>query len=133
MARARHSRELPVAHKLCQAATSACAICHLCMYLMAHKLYHLYMGHVPPQYVLPLYVPPLHVSGFTQVVPKVPPLHGPVPPGWAKSHTNCAAHDFHSLASQDALEVMRVTYSVSVLIDLTDVTLVSDDTYRRLM
>ena len=40
------------------------------------------------------------------------------------------------LASQDALEVMRVTYSlshwVSVLIDFTDVTLVSDDTFRRL-
>ena len=40
------------------------------------------------------------------------------------------------LASQDALEVMRVTESLShllsVLIDLTDVTLVSDDTYRRL-
>ena len=40
------------------------------------------------------------------------------------------------LASQDALEVMRVTqsltYSLDVLIDLTDVTLVSDDTYRRL-
>ena len=44
------------------------------------------------------------------------------------------------LASQDALEVMRGTYSlshlltywVSVLIDFTDVTLVSDDTYRRL-
>ena len=42
--------------------------------------------------------------------------------------------------SQDALEVMRVTHSltyslshwVSVLIDFTDVTLVSDDTYRRL-
>ena len=44
------------------------------------------------------------------------------------------------LASQDALEVMRVThsltdwlsYKLSVSIDLTDVTLVSDDTYRRL-
>ena len=44
------------------------------------------------------------------------------------------------LASQDALEVMRVTdwvtyllsYWVSVSIDFTDVTLVSDDTYRRL-
>ena len=40
------------------------------------------------------------------------------------------------LASQDALEVMRVTESltdwVSVSIDFTDVTLVSDDTYRRL-
>ena len=40
------------------------------------------------------------------------------------------------LASQDALEVMRVTHSlshwVSVSIDFTDVTLVSDDTYRRL-
>ena len=40
------------------------------------------------------------------------------------------------LASQDALEVMRVTYSLteslSVSIDFTDVTLVSDDTYRRL-
>ena len=44
------------------------------------------------------------------------------------------------LASQDALEVMRVTYWVtnlltnllSVSIDFTDVTLVSDDTSRRL-
>ena len=40
------------------------------------------------------------------------------------------------LASQDALEVMRVTESltdwVSVSIDFTDVTLLSDDTYRRL-
>ena len=44
------------------------------------------------------------------------------------------------LASQDALEVMRVTHSltywlsnwVSVLIDFTDVTLVSEDTFRRL-
>ena len=37
-----------------------------------------------------------------------------------------------SLASQDALEVMRVTYSLTdsldVSIDFTDVTLVSDDT-----
>ena len=36
------------------------------------------------------------------------------------------------LASQDAIEVMSVTDSLSVLIDFTDVTLVSDDTYRRL-
>ena len=40
------------------------------------------------------------------------------------------------LASQDALEVMRVTDWltdwVSISIDFTDVTLVSDDTYRRL-
>ena len=40
------------------------------------------------------------------------------------------------LASQDALEVMRVTHLltdwVDVSIDFTDVTLVSDDTYRRL-
>ena len=40
------------------------------------------------------------------------------------------------LASQDALEVMRVTewlsYLLIVSIDFTDVTLVSDDTYRRL-
>ena len=44
------------------------------------------------------------------------------------------------LASQDAQEVMRVTYWVtnlltnllSVGIDFTDVTLVSEDTYRRL-
>ena len=39
------------------------------------------------------------------------------------------------LASQDALEVMRVTESLSqwvgVSIDFTDVTLVSDDTYGR--
>ena len=33
------------------------------------------------------------------------------------------------LASQDALEVMGVTTYVSVSTDLTDVTLVSDDTY----
>ena len=36
------------------------------------------------------------------------------------------------LASQDALEVMRVTNWVDVLIDFTDVTLVSDDIYGRL-
>ena len=36
------------------------------------------------------------------------------------------------LASQDALEVMRVTDWVIVSIDFTDVTLVSDDTSRRL-
>ena len=36
------------------------------------------------------------------------------------------------LASQDALEVMSVTDSVIVRIDLTDVTLVSDDNFRRL-
>ena len=40
------------------------------------------------------------------------------------------------LASQDALEVMRVTHSLSewviVSIDFTDVTLVSEDTDRRL-
>ena len=40
------------------------------------------------------------------------------------------------LASQDAIEVMSVTdsltHSVIVRIDLTDVTLVSDDNYRRL-
>ena len=40
------------------------------------------------------------------------------------------------LAPQDALEVMRVTHSLTesldVSIDFTDVTLVSDDTYRRL-
>ena len=40
------------------------------------------------------------------------------------------------LASQDALEVMGVTDWLTdwvvVRIDLTDVTLVSDDTYRRL-
>ena len=35
------------------------------------------------------------------------------------------------LASQDALEVMRVSHSLIVSTDLTDVTLVSDDTYRR--
>ena len=38
------------------------------------------------------------------------------------------------LASQDALEVMFVTYSLTHLLsvgtDFTDVTLVSDDTYR---
>ena len=46
---------------------------------------------------------------------------------------------FLYLASQDALEVMRVTslshlltYWVIVSIDFTDVTLVSDDIYRRL-
>ena len=42
----------------------------------------------------------------------------------------------HFLASLAALEVMRVTYwvteSLSVSIDFTDVTLVSDDTYKRL-
>ena len=48
--------------------------------------------------------------------------------------------DILYLASQDALEVMRVThllshlltYLLSVSVDFTDVTLVSDDTYRRL-
>ena len=43
---------------------------------------------------------------------------------------------FSFLASQDALEVMRVTHLLShllsVSIDFTDVTLVSDDTYERL-
>ena len=43
---------------------------------------------------------------------------------------------FSFLASQDAIEVMSVTdsltYLLSVLIDLTDMTLVRDDTYRRL-
>ena len=34
------------------------------------------------------------------------------------------------LASQDALEVMFVTEWVSVSTDFTDVTLVSDDTYK---
>ena len=33
------------------------------------------------------------------------------------------------LASQDALEVMFVTYLLSVSTDFTDVTLVSEDTY----
>ena len=36
------------------------------------------------------------------------------------------------LATQDAIEVVSVTHWVDVCIDLTDVTLVSDDTYRRL-
>ena len=36
------------------------------------------------------------------------------------------------LASQDAIEVMSVTDWLIVRIDLTDVTLVSDDTYRTL-
>ena len=44
--------------------------------------------------------------------------------------------DFLFLASQDAIEVMRVThwltYLLDVSIDFTDVTLVSDDNYRRL-
>ena len=39
---------------------------------------------------------------------------------------------FLFLASQDAIEVMSVTHWVSVLIDLTHVTLVSEDTYQRL-
>ena len=42
--------------------------------------------------------------------------------------------NFEFSASQDALEVMRVTHSLShsliVSIDFTDMTLVSDDTYR---
>ena len=41
-------------------------------------------------------------------------------------------HSNMFLASQDAIEVMSVTESVIVCIDLTDVTLVSDDAYRRL-
>ena len=36
------------------------------------------------------------------------------------------------LASQDAIEVMCVSDLLIVSIDFTDVTLVSDDTYRRL-
>ena len=36
------------------------------------------------------------------------------------------------LASQDATEVMFVSESLIISIDFTDVTLVSDDTYRRL-
>ena len=55
---------------------------------------------------------------------------------WKIKHVSSSSF----LASQDALEVMRVTYwvtyllteSLSVSIDFTDVTLVSDDTYRRL-
>ena len=39
---------------------------------------------------------------------------------------------FRLLASQDALEVMFVRDYVSVRITLTDVTLVSKDTFRRL-
>ena len=43
---------------------------------------------------------------------------------------------WHCLASQDALELMLFTYWLThwlmVSIDLTDVTLVSDDTFRRL-
>ena len=54
---------------------------------------------------------------------------------------SCFATNWHNslvgfLASQDALEVMRVTELLtnllSVSIDFTDVTLVSEDTYRRL-
>ena len=41
---------------------------------------------------------------------------------------NAVFHGFSFLASQDAIEVMSVTDLLSVLIDLTDVTLVSDDT-----
>ena len=37
------------------------------------------------------------------------------------------------LASQDALEVMLFTYSLMVSIDLTDVTLVSNDTKEDLI
>ena len=45
---------------------------------------------------------------------------------WEESSLLC-------LASQDALEVMEsVSHSVYVSTDLTDVTLVSDDTYWRL-
>ena len=40
---------------------------------------------------------------------------------------------FIYLASQDALELMLLSYWVMVSIDLTDVTLVSDDTFRRLV
>ena len=36
------------------------------------------------------------------------------------------------LASQDAIEVMLVAEWVIICTDLTDVTLVSDDSYRRL-
>ena len=55
------------------------------------------------------------------------PYQPPSAPKRAKQNSN-----FCFLASQDALEVMRVTESlshwVSVSIDFTDVTLVSDDT-----
>ena len=52
----------------------------------------------------------------------------------------CRFHIDLFLASQDALEVMRVTdwltdwltHWVDVLIDFTDVTLASEDTYHRL-
>ena len=62
------------------------------------------------------------------------------PPRKMLNLTNICQYHILFLASQDALEVKRVTHSlthslrhwVSVLIDLTDVTLVSDDTYRRL-
>ena len=44
------------------------------------------------------------------------------------SFVTVASACFLFLASQDAIEVMPVTYSLLVSIDLTDVTLVSDDT-----
>ena len=52
----------------------------------------------------------------------------------------CMCNPVDLLASQNALEMMRVTHSltdwltdwVSVSIDFTDVTLVSEDTYWRL-
>ena len=42
-----------------------------------------------------------------------------------RNHEDCPF-----LASQDDIEVMCVTHSLTVRTDLTDVTLVSDDTYR---
>ena len=64
-------------------------------------------------------------------------LYSPVDTIWPDlSWTDFWPSALSFLASQDALEVMRVTesltYSLSVSIDFTDVTLVSDDTYRRL-
>ena len=53
-----------------------------------------------------------------------------------ESQNNITGQIYEFLASQDAIEVMWVTYWLTewviVRIDLTDVTLVSDDTYRRL-
>ena len=47
-------------------------------------------------------------------------------------HSKIALLSHYFLASQDALEVMLVSESVTLRTDLTDVTLVSEDTYWKL-
>ena len=63
-------------------ATSACAICHLCMYQVA----------------------PLHVSGGTEMVPKVPPLQGPCATLVGQVAHKLCPHDLHSFHMAQPLD-----------------------------